>query len=234
MFSFSKHSQPIVNILKDSFEFYKLTFVKIAWIVAILSFFLSLLMFRRTTSGIQGVEELLTWKNIFLFIIMTGISSFFMAAILHHMYMLVREKKDKLADSFDLAKEKWPTVFGMAMIVAITIFVGFSALFIPGVFLMILLMFCFPLILFENKNIIESIQGSVQLVWGNWWRTFLVIIYPLGLIMLLSVLMSLETGIGNSFASLLASVMVGTLTIPWLSAVILVQYNDLKLRGFGK
>ncbi len=64
----------------------------------------------------------------------------------------------------------------LAVLVANTL--GTIAFILPGIFVFILLSMAQPLVLLEDKGIIESLKGSCKLIWGKWWNTF-AIMFPL-------------------------------------------------------
>jgi hypothetical protein len=102
-----------------------------------------------------------------------------------------------------------------------------------GIFLGVLMFFFNLFILFGNAKIIQSIKESIKLVWGNWWRTFGVILVPVIVIFIAIQIMNFlvglvmpKVGIANNITNLC----VLTLLYPWFNSLILVQFNDLKLR----
>ncbi|OQY57355.1 MAG: hypothetical protein B6247_00535 [Candidatus Parabeggiatoa sp. nov. 2] len=104
------------------------------------------------------------------------------------------------------------------------------------------LRFFIPLILFDNATVLESLQRSHQLVWGNWWHTAIVLTIPLLIIISVGVMSSaivegiltLSTGFAKEQINLLIQITYGTvdkLLSPLFYAIILIQYYDLKRRN---
>ncbi|MBU0744694.1 MAG: hypothetical protein KKE11_04935 [Gammaproteobacteria bacterium] len=106
---------------------------------------------------------------------------------------------------------------------------GLIAFILPGIFLFILFSMVQPLTLLDSNGIIESFKNSHKIVWGNWWRTF-AILMPLMFI-------NYWTGILLSYAFnnhrwYLIGI-IGPLAIlfyPLFYVCILVVFNDLKSR----
>jgi hypothetical protein len=126
-----------------------------------------------------------------------------------------------IASSFSASLSYYPTLA--------TIFAVFLVLFS---FLGTLFIFFIPLILFKNKNY-TAIFASAKLVWGSWWRTFLVVFIPgvaLSLLVFIG-LLALAVLIKNSVVTM---IILGVFTLygilflkPFLSSLLLTQFNDL-------
>ncbi|HVV68510.1 MAG TPA: hypothetical protein VHE99_05695 [Gammaproteobacteria bacterium] len=117
---------------------------------------------------------------------------------------------------------------GYSLIIMMT-----TLMIVIGVFLVILMFFFNLFILLENTKIVQAIKASVQLVWGNWWRTFAVILVPAVVIFLLVQIVNFLVGLVMPrvyVANNIANLCLLTFLYPWFSSVILVQFNDLKLR----
>jgi len=107
-------------------------------------------------------------------------------------------------------------------------------------YIYILLYFYAPLIANENNGIIASLKRSATLVWGNWWRTFLLQITPWFCYFLLLILIRFLIGIDihiyymsnmlETFAATILNIILFAFFIPWVAAVMVVQLRDLELR----
>lgn len=121
----------------------------------------------------------------------------------------------------------------------------FLAILVPFVlmFCIVLFKFILPGIILDDKGVFSSIGYSARLVWGNWWRTFVVLLVPglfFGLVMLVSFLFVFLPGVFHAgpvvywiivpVGIILYLVTLIFMFIPWYTAVILEQYQDLKLR----
>jgi len=110
---------------------------------------------------------------------------------------------------------------------------------IPGILFAVSLRFFTPLILFDNATVLESLQHSHKLVWGNWWHTAMVLVIPLMMILSVALLSSIivETVL-NSSTTLVAEQInlviqitykiVDKLLNPLFYAIIVVQFYELK------
>jgi hypothetical protein len=88
-------------------------------------------------------------------------------------------------------------------------------------------------ILFEQNKTIAALKSSIQLVWGNWWRTFIALLVPVIIIFIAAQIMNFLVALvapNLSLTTNVANVAVLTVLYPLFNSLILVQFNDLKLR----
>jgi len=121
------------------------------------------------------------------------------------------------------------------LLVLLLVFAGVLLFIVPGIFLSIAFAFYLPFILFENTSILESLKESWQLVWGYWWRVFALMAIPTGVMLAMFELIRFLGGKENVLAIVLSKILTMTLLLPFFSALVLVLYNDIRLRkGKGK
>ena len=96
-------------------------------------------------------------------------------------------------------------------------------------------MFAWFGVLLDGDGVFASIKRSAKLVWGNWWRTFIVLLIPgivnTAIILLFRLLIQFgfQLDIYHFWFYVLSAIPVIFLA-PWGMAVGLEQYYDLKLR----
>lgn len=132
---------------------------------------------------------------------------------------------------------------------------GLVLLVVPGVILMLSLIFYWFLILFEDAGIGESLSASHRLVWGNWWRTATVVTVAMLVYfapqMILGAIAGVAFAIGGGIdentdmetlqtgtaglmlAFGLIQALATALLLPMMASVMLVQLRDLQLRKSG-
>jgi hypothetical protein len=113
-------------------------------------------------------------------------------------------------------------------------------LIIPSIILSFSLLFFGYFILLEDKSSYQSLKASHSLVWGYWWRTFLIFFIPLFFISIfiyptLGFLISLFVRIINNYFLMrhFSDIIFALLTvfvIPYYFVLGYLQYLDLKLR----
>jgi hypothetical protein len=138
-------------------------------------------------------------------------------------------------------------LFVMGILFAIAVGLGTLLLLIPGLILFVSLVLGTALVVLERKGPIAALTGSHKLVWGNWWRTL--IILSIGGILVIVIYMAVALVIGvitpfiglgmddlvlySTVSTLLITVLMNVLVTPFFSALLIAQYWDLKLRKEG-
>lgn len=112
---------------------------------------------------------------------------------------------------------------------------------LPAGYLGVALSCVWPALLLDRLSIGQSLRKSVQLVSGNWWHTNAVYLVATALLavlfiaagIIIGLLMAAISGGDTAVATTVATVIVavlGALYVPFLTAVVLVLYRDLKAR----
>lgn len=136
------------------------------------------------------------------------------------------------------------SLIGAAILYLLAMAGGLILLVIPGIILSLSLSFAFFAIVLDKDSALASLKRSHRLVWGNWWRTLTVVSVPVVIVMILYI--GLIIFLGASFAmsqsphssDVLISVnliqaAIGGITAPLIYSIMIVQYDDLKLRKEG-
>jgi len=148
------------------------------------------------------------------------------------------------------ALTRLPAVLLMMLLFIIALAIGFVLLIVPCLVLMISLMLCFNVALFEDKGPVTSLSESHRLVWGNWWRTAailtvgFIVIFVIYLVaaMIIGVITPLVVlgggGVENAVlvalvSGLLVGVLMSLLVTPFYVGMAIAIYWDLKLRKDG-
>ncbi len=153
-----------------------------------------------------------------------------------------------LYDALMVGIRKMLPVFIAALLYTVAVSIGMLLLLIPGLILMITLLFFQVLIVVDDEGIIASLKRSHTLVWGNYWRTTAVILVPVFIVYALIMVVAIVGGIfgaGGDFETMDATMqmsfgvfdivlaVVSVLIVPFLDAVFVVHVGDLKLRKSG-
>lgn len=183
-----------------------------------------------------------------VFIIMWIVSIILYNAIMSRVGDVAKGGGGYLYDSLIVGIRKVLPVFFAALLYMLAVSAGFVLLVIPGLILMITLMFFQVLIVVEDEGIIASLKLSHNLVWGNYWRTTAVILVPFFIMYALIMVVAFAAGFFGAvsgpemaggqmnmsfgvFDMLVAAASV--LTVPLLNSIFIAHVNDLKLRKSG-
>jgi hypothetical protein len=148
------------------------------------------------------------------------------------------------------ALTRLPALFLMLILFSIALTIGILLLVIPGIILMVSLILCFATALFEDKGPVAALSESHRLVWGNWWRTFvmlsvgvivIVVIYLVAGIIVGVIAPLLMLGGGGAedvalfslVSVLLIGVLMSLLLTPFYISLAIAIYWALKLRKDG-
>jgi hypothetical protein len=141
-----------------------------------------------------------------------------------------------------------PALFLMVILFTLALMLGTLLLLIPGLILMVSLVLCFPTALFDGKGPVSALTESHRLVWGNWWRTAVMLTVGLIIIVVIYVVAGLIVGIvaplligGEAedaalfalVSVLLIVVFMSLLLTPFYISLATAIYWDLKLRKDG-
>ena len=119
------------------------------------------------------------------FIILSSFAALLNFAVIFNFMKIYDRKFPEEIMVSEILNASWKDLlplFIMGLFVTIMIMVGFFALIIPGIFLMITLSLSIPILFFEQKGVFDAIGKSFKLIRGKWWSTF-------GLLFVASILM---------------------------------------------
>jgi hypothetical protein len=121
---------------------------------------------------------------------------------------------------------------------------GVGILSVPAVYLFVLFLCSWPALLVGHKGPIESLRYSAHLIRGNWWRTVMVYLVVLTMIIVLSVTAGLIVGVLTQLVAArdlavttaVSAVMVvafGAVYMPFVTSMSIALYGDLQARKEG-
>ena len=87
--------------------------------------------------------------------------------------------------SIRFVASKLLSIWALSIVVGVIVFLGFIALIVPGIILAIMFSLALPVLLIENKGVMESMGRSRELVRNRWLKTFATFLV-LGIIVLIA------------------------------------------------
>lgn len=242
MFKFAAKPLPIGKIYGQSFVLYKEAFSKM-WYLILLAMFVALIAQLVTGAMLPSLTgeamsklppgkvlatlttgRLLAISGFGLAMLLAG--TYLSGLILHRLCGLGSNAILTTYDSCLFVFKKLAVLIAVKLIIFVLVVLGMMAFVLPGIAVMVLLIFALPEVLLAHKGIFGAIAGSCQLVWKNWWRTFAVLLAP-GIIVVISAFLQ-QRVLHPAGALVFALFFVAFDLLAY--AFILVQYNDLKLR----
>ncbi|MHB8490965.1 MAG: hypothetical protein ACYDA6_01960 [Solirubrobacteraceae bacterium] len=121
----------------------------------------------------------------------------------------------------------WPLA-GVGLVAGIVEVIGFILIIIPGLILVTIWAVFAPVIVLERPRGLAALNRSSELVRGNGWEVFGVILSVFVLVFALDVLLSLAAASAGAAAGLVVRVVMGVLTAPLSALAAAVLYFDLR------
>ncbi len=129
----------------------------------------------------------------------------------------------------------------LSIIAGIGVVLGFIALIIPGVWLVVMWCVAVPALMFEHVSGFKALGRSFDLVRGRWWPTFAALFVAALMLFVILFLVTLVVGGIESALSVdsiglwlvlnwLGAVLADLFALPFIAAVIAVMYIDLRVR----
>jgi purine-cytosine permease-like protein len=148
----------------------------------------------------------------------------------------VRDVRDGRADlsiseTFARVQPRLGSIIGAGILLGLAIGIGFVFLIVPGLFLLTIWIAVIPAIVLEGRGIGESFGRSRELVRGNGWNVFGVIILTILLLIAVGLVVGLVLSPLTDWLASLIQQAVTTLVIgPFVVAVWTLVYYRLKAR----
>ncbi len=135
----------------------------------------------------------------------------------------------------DLGQGTLLTLLGVALASALLVVVGLAFLVIPGIYVAVRLVVSTPAAVVEKGDVRESLRRSWNLVEGDWWRVFGVVLVVTILVGTLVLILEriLGTFTADALGLGLSTAVVGILVQPIQSIALVLLYFDLRARKEG-
>jgi ABC-type multidrug transport system fused ATPase/permease subunit len=122
----------------------------------------------------------------------------------------------------------------VGIVAAIGIVVGFILIIIPGLILITIWSVAAPVVVLENPGVFAALRRSRELVRGNGWQVFGVILVLYIVVGVISFIIEAVADSAGSGVGIVVRVIVGVLTAPLAALAAAVLYFDLrKIAGGG-
>ncbi|HEX6508152.1 MAG TPA: glycerophosphoryl diester phosphodiesterase membrane domain-containing protein [Chloroflexota bacterium] len=132
----------------------------------------------------------------------------------------------------------WPTflvLVGASLLAGICVLVGLVLLVIPGIYIGVRLTLVAQAAVLERRGVTDSLARSWNLVEGNWWRVFGIVLVVSILVAVLETLVSRIVGVaaGDIVGNGLGTAIVGIVFQPIQAIALTLLYFDLRIRKEG-
>ena len=216
---------PLSGVFGEAWELYKAHwrhFFSIALLVFVVLAALGILL-----------TFLLGWFGVIISALITIAGTFWLQGALIQAVSDVRDGRADLSVSqtFDAVSPKLGTIIVTGLLLGIAIAIGFLLLIVPGLFLITIWIAVIPAIVLENRGIGESFGRSRELVRGNGWNVFGVIVLTFLILIGVGIVVGLVLSpIEQWLASLIQQFVSTTIVTPFIATIWTLVYYRLKAR----
>ena len=179
---------------------------------------------------------LLGWFGALLAAIVSLIAAFLVQAALVKAVDDVRDGRAdlSLSDTLNAARPHIGAVAGASILAGIAIFVGLILLIVPGLYLLTIWCLIVPVIVLEGAGVGAAFTRSRELVRGNGWNVFGVIVLVLLLLIGVGIVLGIIlAALPNSVQQFVSGIISGTLTAPYIALVLTLSYFRLRQAPAG-
>lgn len=241
MYERANSPQSIGAVLDDGFRLYRAALGK----VLVLTFLASIagqvpsVIISATGAGSAGFVAFLALLVVVL------ISLQLYAAVIARMDAVAEQREMSAGQALSRGASRIPALFLFSVLYMLAVAAGTLLLLIPGIILGVSLMFGFYLVVLEGQGPVEGLKSSHTLVWGNWWRTMVIVSVATIIMMTAYILVGVLAGFAYAltggtnpdallpFIELVLVPILGAVVAPLFYALTLATYYDLRLRRSG-
>jgi hypothetical protein len=179
------------------------------------------------------LAALLGWLGLLIGTLISLAGTFWVQGALIQAVSDVRDGRADLSvsETFSAVYPKLGTIIVAGLLLGIAIAVGLVLLIVPGLYLMTIWIAVIPAIVLEHRGIGESFGRSRELVSGNGWNVFGVIVLTILLLIGVGIVVGLILSpLEQWVASLIQQIVANTIVTPFIVAVWTLVYYRLKAR----
>ena len=209
-------------IVREAWELYKThwrTFVPLALIVYVILGLITLVF-----------ALLLGWIGALIGALASIVGAFWLQGALVEAVQDVRDGKQDLSigEMFSRVQPRLPALIVAGLLAGLGIALGFVLLIVPGLFLLTIWSLIVPSIVIEGKSAGESFGRSRELVRGNGWQVFGVIVITIGVLIVASIVVSILTfWLPDDVKEFGRSVISNTVIVPFVACAWTLMYFAL-------
>ena len=209
-------------IVREAWELYKAhwrTFAPLALIVYIVLGLITLVL-----------GFILGWLGLLISGLASIVGTFWLQGALVEAVRDVRDGKQDLTigELFARVQPRLPALIVAGILAGLGIALGLVLLIVPGLFLLTIWSLIVPTIVLEGKSAGESFGRSRELVKGNGWSVFGVIVITIGAVIVASIIVGLLTfWLPDDVDTFVSDVIANTLVVPFVAVAWTLMYFAL-------
>jgi hypothetical protein len=210
------------TIVREAWELYKAhwrTFVPLALIVYIVLGLITLVF-----------ALILGWLGVLIGALASIVGTFWLQGALVEAVQDVRDGKQDLSigETFRRVQPRLPALIVAGVLAGIGILIGLVLLIVPGLFLLTIWSLIVPTIVLEGKSAGESFGRSRELVKGNGWSVFGVIVITIAVMIVARIIVSVLTfWLPDGVDTFVSDVISNTVVAPFFAVALTLMYFAL-------
>ncbi|PQJ15470.1 hypothetical protein [Aureicoccus marinus] len=191
-----RRQRDLGEVLSDTFRFIRLEFrsfmgaiLKISgpYLLILLAATGAYLYYFGEMMSFQGLmdnnetseEEFIILFGVLAVLMISGLVTYIMsnAAVICYIqnYTANNGKTDYATIKRDSYQNFWP-LMGLGILIGLTVLLGLMICILPGIYLAVPLALSIPILIIEKRGVGDSFSGGFNLVSGQWWNTFFVLL----------------------------------------------------------
>jgi len=209
-------------VVREAWEMYKAhwrTFIPLALIVYVILGAIALVL---------GL--ILGWLGILISALASIVGTFWLQGALVEAVQDVRDGKQDLSigEMFQRVRPRLPALIIAGILAGLGIAVGLVLLIVPGLYLLTIWSLIVPTIVLEGKSAGESFGRSRELVRGNGWNVFGVIVITIAAVIVAGIIVGLATfWLPDGVDTFVSDVVSNTVVVPFVAVAWTIMYFTL-------
>ena len=134
-----------------------------------------------------------------------------------------------IRETLDRVLPRLNTLTLAGLLAAFAITIGLALLIVPGLYLLTIWLLIVPAIVLERRGVFESFGRSRELVRGNGWNVFGVIVLTIAILIAVNIGVSIiDEAVDIAWVSLLLDIVTQTAMAPFLALAWTITYFELR------
>ena len=134
-----------------------------------------------------------------------------------------------ISETLGRVRPRLNTLTLAGLLAALGITIGLVLLIVPGLYLLTIWLLIVPAIVLEGHGVMSSFGRSRELVSGEGWNVFGVIVFTIGILIAVNIAVGvLESASDSAWVSLLLDIATQTVTAPFLALAWTITYFELR------
>jgi hypothetical protein len=215
-------TNPTSGVLSEAWELYKRFFNHLIPVAAVVYVGIALL------SAI--LVALLSFVGALLAAALSIVGVFWVQGALTRAVQDIRDGRADLSigETFRSVQDRIGSIAGASLLAGLGIAIGLILLIVPGLFLITIWSLIVPAIVLENVGALDSFGRSRDIVRGNEWNVFGVVVLTFLILVAFGIVLGLILSpLDASVQSLLSNIISGTLTAPFMALTWTLVYYRL-------